>query len=62
MPEIKIDITNKVAAQIGTAVIVCGNDDYTVSFTFDNEWGAYQEKTARFRFINAEGKKEYIDV
>ena len=62
MPEIKIDITNKVAAQIGTAVIVCGNDDYTVSFTFDNEWGAYQEKTARFRFTSAEGKKEYIDV
>lgn len=62
MPEIKIDITNKVASQIGTAVIVCGNDDYKITFTFDNEWGAYQEKTARFRFINAEGKKEYIDV
>lgn len=62
MPEIKIDIANKVAAQIGTAVIVCGNDDYKITFTFDNEWGAYQEKTARFRFINAEGKKEYIDV
>ena len=62
MPEIKIDITNKVASQIGTAVIVCGNDDYTVRFTFDNEWGAYQEKTARFRFTTDAGKKEYIDV
>lgn len=28
--------------------IVCGNNDYTIKFTFDSEWEKYTEKTARF--------------
>lgn len=27
---------------------VCGNKDYTIRFTFDEEWDAYENKTARF--------------
>lgn len=27
---------------------VCGNKDYTIRFTFDSEWDAYEHKTARF--------------
>lgn len=61
MIDIKINITNKIANAIGTPFIVCGNSDYTVTFTFDAEWGAYQEKTARFFFV-ADGIEQYIDV
>lgn len=28
--------------------IVCGNSDYSIQFTFDEEWEAYKIKTARF--------------
>jgi lysophospholipase L1-like esterase len=28
--------------------IVCGNDDYRIQFTFDEEWAGLNEKTARF--------------
>lgn len=28
--------------------IVCGNNDYQISFAFDSEWDAYETKTARF--------------
>lgn len=28
--------------------IVCGNSDYQVKFTFDEEWAEHEEKTARF--------------
>ena len=28
--------------------IICGNSDYTIRFTFDDEWAAYATKTARF--------------
>lgn len=61
MIDVKINITNKIANAIGTPFIVCGNSDYTVTFTFDAEWGAYQEKTARFFFV-ADGIEQYIDV
>ncbi len=61
MIDIKINITNKIANAIGTPFIVCGNSDYTVTFTFDAEWGAYQEKTARFFFVS-DGIEQYIDV
>ena len=29
-------------------VIVCGNGDYQIKFTFDAEWNAHSKKTARF--------------
>ena len=28
--------------------IVCGNSDYQIAFTFDEDWGSYDKKTARF--------------
>jgi hypothetical protein len=28
--------------------IVCGNADYEIEFAFDEEWDAYETKTARF--------------
>lgn len=56
MPEIKITIRDKVAIANGV-VYVCGNSDYTLAFDFDEEWGEYETKTARFVY----GEK-YTDV
>lgn len=41
--------------------IVCGNSDYTITFTFDDEWSAEAVKTARFVY-NRAGKRLYQDV
>lgn len=30
--------------------IVCGNSDYIITFDFDEEWSAYETKTARFTY------------
>lgn len=30
--------------------IVCGNKDYQIEFTFDEEWNDFTTKTARFRW------------
>lgn len=57
---IKIHIKDRVAVAEGDPVIVCGNDDYTVTFSFDEEWGGANVKTARFKFNTAEGP-EHID-
>ena len=46
--EILIDITGRVAKVVGTPVIICGNKDYTIRFTFDAEWLGAAAKTARF--------------
>ena len=61
MKEIKINVADKVASAIGSPVIVCGNSNYKITFIFDSEWGAYQEKTARFTF-RRDGIDKYIDV
>lgn len=55
-----INVKNKIAHLIGDARIVCGNSDYSVNFTFDEEW-IMPIKTARFVFVS-EGKVEHIDV
>jgi hypothetical protein len=47
--QIGIEIQNKIAKRIDPkAFIVCGNSDYTLKFTFDEEWAEYEVKTARF--------------
>ena len=61
MPEIQITVKDKVAQTVGTPVIVCGNSDYTVTFTFDEEWDLYDAKTARFAFYQ-DGIFRYLDV
>nr|DAH53921.1 MAG TPA: copper resistance protein [Caudoviricetes sp.] len=45
----QIIVNNKVAIGDGT-VIVCDNSGYVAEFLFDEEWDAYEVKTARFVF------------
>lgn len=59
--EIKINIRNKRATTEGAPVIICGNSDYTVSFTFDDEWDAQGFKTARFVYVK-DGEAQHEDV
>ena len=47
MPNISITVKNKVA-RADRVIIVCDNSDYTAVFDFDDEWSAYDTKTARF--------------
>lgn len=49
MPIIEISVKNKVAAS-PKGEIVCGNSDYQIKFAFDDEWAAYDVKTARFSY------------
>lgn len=58
---INITIADKVAAVQGAPCIICGNSDYSVSFTFDAEWDDYEIKTARFVYASA-GKMHSTDV
>lgn len=60
--QIKIFITNKVAKAAEEYNIVCGNSNYVVSFTFDDEWQQHTTKTARFVFAQKDGIKKHIDV
>lgn len=57
MKEINVTVRDKVAKSVGNAVCVCGNSDYVINFTFDEEWAAFEVKTARFKHGS-----EYTDV
>lgn len=59
--QIQISIANKKAKAKENYKIVCGNSNYTILFSFDEEWNAYEKKTARFNF-SQNGIKKYIDV
>lgn len=48
MPEINIEVRNKIAEKTDDMIYVCNNSDYIASFDFDSEWDAYNTKTARF--------------
>ena len=48
---LKINIKNKIA-ESPNEIIVCGNSDYIIEFTFDEEWNAFDVKTARFIYNN----------
>lgn len=49
MKTLHITVADKIATFLQRGgVIVCGNSDYSVKFTFDAEWDEYPEKTARF--------------
>lgn len=61
MITINIEVQDKRPTVLGSPVIVCGNSDYELSFTFDSEWEAEPTKTARFLFVR-EGKVRYEDV
>lgn len=55
--DIQIVVKDRVARAVGQPVIVCGNCDYTVTFSFDDEWSEAGAKTARFKYLTAEGMK-----
>ena len=48
MKEITVAVQNKIAKQTNNVVYVCGNSDYAIKFTFDEEWNGLETKTARF--------------
>ena len=49
MPILHISVYEKIASyQKRDGDIVCGNSDYLIEFTFDDEWEDYPTKTARF--------------
>ena len=50
-------IDKKAIYQKRDGAIVCGNSDYQLALTFDSEWDAYPEKTARFI---TNGKREDV--
>jgi lysophospholipase L1-like esterase len=61
MKNIEITVVKKVAYADGMPTIVCGNNDYTLSFVFDDEWSDELHKVARFSFVK-NGLKGFIDV
>ena len=48
MKEITVAVQNRIAKQTNNVVYVCGNSDYAIKFTFDEEWSGLETKTARF--------------
>lgn len=55
---IEVDVSNKIASLVNKSVVgVCGNSDYVIHFNFDDEWSAYETKTARFKYNGS-----YTDV
>lgn len=61
MEEIKIIVADKIASVEGTPIIICGNGDYVVNFTFDDEWANKNKKTAHFVYYQ-DGLKKNIPV
>lgn len=58
MKTLEINVAEQVATyDKAQGCIVCGNSGYQIKFTFDEAWGAYPTKKARFVF-----GKEYKDV
>ena len=63
MPDISIKVREKVAQVQGTPQIVCGNSDYAVTFDFDSEWDAYDEKTLHAVWMDVRtGELKHYDV
>lgn len=58
---INIQVAEKRAKVTGAPVIVCGNADYSVQFTFDEEWSGHVSKTARFVYVQ-DGSVRFTDV
>lgn len=63
MPDISIKVREKVAQVQGSPQIVCGNSDYAVTFDFDSEWNAYDEKTLHAVWMDVRtGELKHYDV
>lgn len=53
MKTLHITVSDKIATYLKRdGIIVCGNSCYQIQFTFDEEWDAYDKKTARFIWGN----------
>lgn len=51
MKNLRIIVVDKIATYLHRdGEIVCGNSDYQIVFTFDDEWDDITTKTARFRW------------
>lgn len=62
MKELHIDIKNKIATyNTRGGAIVCGNSDYIIHFSFDEEWDEYATKTARFIWNDKYYDKEFTE-
>ena len=65
---ITVAIKNKIATNTSPEVLyVCGNSDYTLHFSFDDEWKKYTTKTARFvtqqnTYVDAVFMGEYCNM
>lgn len=58
MKTLHVNVAGKIATYRKLdGAIVCGNTDYEVKFTFDEDWTAHEEKTARFIWNG-----QYVDV
>lgn len=58
MINLHVTVKNKVATyRERDGDIVCGNSDYQILFTFDDEWKDYERKTVRYIWNGG-----YIDV
>lgn len=60
--DIKVVVRDKVAKAVGDPAIICDNSDYTITFSFDDEWAGVEVKTARFKYSEYAGAKHHIDV
>ena len=58
---ISINVAKKLASVIDAPVIICGNSDYSITFTFDQEWETLDLKTARFVY-KRDGALKFVDV
>lgn len=62
MPNINISVAEKIATNMTPdVVVVCGNSDYTATFSFDEEWAAEADRVARFVYVK-DGTSQYQDV
>ncbi len=48
---ILIDVRHKMPQPQGAPTIVCDNNDYTITFQFDEHWDGYRTKTATFLWV-----------
>ena len=62
MKYFNITVTDKVATyRKRDGFIVCGNSDYKIYFTFDNEWNGYANKKARFKWNGGYRDVDIVD-
>lgn len=59
--QIEVNVKNKIATAAQDYIVICGNSDYIIVFTFDDEWNGHEVKTARFGYTQ-DGVKKFIDV